>query len=190
MANPFNRSGVSRKDAKAMGDMLSGGKNAHSSRYSRVVLESEKERFFSTRALTAFLLLIILPPVGIALLWRKKIFLTRGRILLTAVSTLILMAMLIPLMPEGGMQTVTPSPNLPTSFTYSKGNAVQADFDRLSQTTGQNNSYFSSVVYTTDGDEYYHTSALCDGNPLTLALTIEQAHQRELTACPVCNPPA
>ena len=28
MANPFSRGGVSRKDAKAMGDMLAGGKSS------------------------------------------------------------------------------------------------------------------------------------------------------------------
>ena len=173
-----------------MGDMLSGGKNARTSVYSRAIRENEKERFFSTRALASLLLLIALPPVGIALIWRKKLFLARGRILLTVVSTLILTAMLIPFMPQGGMQTVTPSPNLPTSFSYSKSNAAQADFDRLSQATNQNSGYFSSVVYTMDGDEHYHTSALCDGTPLTLALTVDQAHQRSLTACPVCNPPA
>ena len=37
MANPFSRGGVSRKDAKAMGDMLAGGKSsARGSIYSRM----------------------------------------------------------------------------------------------------------------------------------------------------------
>ena len=42
MANPFSRGGVSRKDAKAMGDMLAGGKSsARGSIYSRMMREPQ-----------------------------------------------------------------------------------------------------------------------------------------------------
>ena len=44
MANPFSRGGVSRKDAKAMGDMLAGGKSsARGSIYSRMMREPQPE---------------------------------------------------------------------------------------------------------------------------------------------------
>ena len=68
MANPFSRGGVSRKDAKAMGDMLAGGKSsARGSIYSRMMREPQPEaRLLSSRGIVALVLLIALPPVGIA----------------------------------------------------------------------------------------------------------------------------
>ena len=65
MANPFSRGGVSRKDAKAMGDMLASGKStARSSIYSRAVREPPQEKPLSTRGIVALVLLLALPPVG------------------------------------------------------------------------------------------------------------------------------
>ena len=112
MANPFSRGGVSRKDAKAMGDMLAGGKSsARGSIYSRMMREPQPEaRLLSSRGIVALVLLIALPPVGIAFVWRMRMFMPRGRALLTALSTLILAVMVAIMMPTSDMQTVTPSP--------------------------------------------------------------------------------
>ena len=54
MANPFSRGGASsRKDAKAMGDMLAGGKSsARGSIYSRMMREPQPEaRLLSSRGI-------------------------------------------------------------------------------------------------------------------------------------------
>ena len=195
MANPFNKNasrvGVSRKDAKAMGNMLAGEKNARGSVYSQTMRAPKKERLFSSRALLALLLLIALPPVGIGFVWRKRVFLSRGRILLTTVSTLIMVVMLIPLMPSGGLETVTPAPSIPSSFSYIKGVDAQADLARIAQISdNQAGASASTVVYTSDGDAHYHSGAQCDSQALSLALTISQAAERSLTPCPNCQPPS
>ena len=122
MANPFSRGGVSRKDAKAMGDMLAGGKSsARGSIYSRMMREPQPEaRLLSSRGIVALVLLIALPPVGIAFVWRMRMFMPRGRALLTALSTLILAVMVAIVMPTSDMQTVTPSPAMQILFQRGK----------------------------------------------------------------------
>lgn len=60
---------------------MTGGRNPYSSRKSRV----------SPRALRTLILLFLLPPVGLAYMWRNLVFQNRGRIILTGVCCLEMM---------------------------------------------------------------------------------------------------
>ncbi|HIS92944.1 MAG TPA: hypothetical protein IAA84_08025 [Candidatus Alectryocaccomicrobium excrementavium] len=193
MANPFSRGGVSRKDAKAMGDMLASGKStARSSIYSRAVREPPQEKPLSTRGIVALVLLLALPPVGIAFVWRMRVFLPRGRTLLTVLSTLVLVAMVSAVMPVSHMPLVTPSPSLPESFSQASNTQAEADMSRITQLTDESGSAgttSTAQVYMADGDPYYHAVNPCGDTELTLMLTLEEAVDRGLAPCPTCQPP-
>ncbi|HIV26628.1 MAG TPA: hypothetical protein IAA64_01550 [Candidatus Ornithocaccomicrobium faecavium] len=193
MANPFSRGGVSRKDAKAMGDMLAGGKSsARGSIYSRMMREPQPEaRLLSSRGIVALVLLIALPPVGIAFVWRMRMFMPRGRALLTALSTLILAVMVAIMMPTSDMQTVTPSPAMPKSFSSVENTQAEADLSRITQLSDAPGVSATTPpqVYTADGDPYYHASSQCGDTELTLMITLEETAARSLSPCPVCQPP-
>ena len=61
------------------------------------------------RAILALVLLVLLPPVGIAMMWYKGIFAVRGRVLLTVVGTIIMTVMFGFLMPRNTVVEIQPS---------------------------------------------------------------------------------
>lgn len=61
------------------------------------------------RAVIALILLVLLPPVGILMMWYKGIFQLRGRVLLTAIGIVILTAMFTLAMPSATVVEVQPS---------------------------------------------------------------------------------
>ena len=65
------------------------------------------------RALAGVLLSLLLPPVGLVYLWRLGVFPVRGRILITAVSTVEMMIIAILLMPRATLETISPVPGTP-----------------------------------------------------------------------------
>lgn len=62
------------------------------------------------RAVFSLILLVLLPPLGMLLIWRRNIFQTRGRVLLTALSALWMAGGIFWLTPSAAVQTVSPAP--------------------------------------------------------------------------------
>ena len=62
------------------------------------------------RAAFSLILLVLLPPLGMLLIWRRRIFQTRGRVLLTVLSALLLSVEIYLLLPTQSVSSVTPSP--------------------------------------------------------------------------------
>ena len=68
-----------------------------------------KKPGMTRRAILALILLVLLPPVGIAYMWYKGIFAVRGRVLLTVVGVVIMTAMFGFLMPKNSVVEIRPS---------------------------------------------------------------------------------
>jgi len=60
---------------------------------------------------------ILLPPVGLFFLWSQGVFRTRGRMLLTALATVEMMALCVILTPRAEMVSQLPLPVVPQSVT-------------------------------------------------------------------------
>ena len=85
--------------------------------YSPNVRGAEGQRPAAPRAGRGVLLSLLLPPVGLVYLWRLGIFPTRGRMLITAVSTVEMMIVAILLMPRATLETISPVPGTPARVT-------------------------------------------------------------------------
>lgn len=68
-----------------------------------------KKPGMTRRAVVALILLILVPPIGIAMMWYKGIFETRGRVLLTVIGAIIMTVMFGCLMPKPTVIEVQPS---------------------------------------------------------------------------------
>ena len=76
-----------------------------------------KQRAISLRGLGSILLLILLPPVGLLVMWRNGVFRTRGRMLLTTLATLEMMVIAVLLTPRAELTNQKPLPVSPVAVT-------------------------------------------------------------------------
>ncbi|MDO4354879.1 MAG: hypothetical protein Q4E13_00020 [Clostridia bacterium] len=70
----------------------------------------EQKSGMTRRAVFSLILLVLLPPLGILLIWRRRIFQTRGRVLLTVLSALLMTGVIFWLTPPEVVQSVSPAP--------------------------------------------------------------------------------
>lgn len=172
------------------------------------------------RAAFSLILLALLPPLGMLLIWRRRIFQTRGRVLLTVLSALLLSAEIYLLLPTQSVSSVKPSPvkaALRTEIPEDDALNALSNMDEL--LAGVENTTVINTDLTEDGTtvaeqqaqateepvtdvmqtavycvrsgaKYYHTAAECNGQVNRRSLTVEQAVSEGLTACRRCNPPS
>ena len=76
-----------------------------------------KERAVSARGLGVLLLLLILPPVGLLVLWHQGVFRNRGRMLLTGLATLEMILLVVWLTPHAELTPRAPVPAPPPQVT-------------------------------------------------------------------------
>jgi len=89
------------------------------------------------RALPALLITLLLPPLGILLMWRKGIFRMRGRAIVTLLAT-IEMALIIGLMmPETEIMQVYPVPQPPVAVTQAPNDTVVTALSNIDQLLAQ-----------------------------------------------------
>ena len=76
------------------------------------------------RTLPALLLTLILPPVGILLMWRKGIFRMRGRAIITMLATIEMAIIIGAMMPEAELEQIKPVPQPPVAVTQAPRDTV------------------------------------------------------------------
>lgn len=85
---------------------------------------TEKQSILRSRAILTVVLVFLVPPLGIAFMWRMGVFRFRGRVVLTCVAALELMILLKAglfgiVRDHGGVQTVQPVPMAAVAVTVS-----------------------------------------------------------------------
>lgn len=180
-------------------------------------MESPGKRRKSHRGLWGAILTIVLPPVGMAYLWRAGVFRTRGRMVLTGMGTVILALWCALLLPSRELQNEMPVPAVPAQVTLAPDDGMenalsnldellaqrQAERDAAAGITPEPTSTTSAeflaeqekilhtivYCYAGSGARYYHSKPVCNTQSNFRELTVEEAMLEGMGACPECNPP-
>lgn len=169
------------------------------------------------RALGGFLLTLILPPIGIAYLWRKGVFRTRGRMLLSALATVEMAVLLACFLPTAKLSMEQPVSSLPVAVTAAPDDGIVSALSNIDQLLAQEQAQqaaleatqepqtdpadaaaqqaeqeaiYNTIVYSVyNNAKYYHASEVCGEQTNRRALTVREALNEGMGACRTCNPP-
>lgn len=177
------------------------------------------ERKKRNRSLPAILLCVLIPPVGLALLWRKGVFLMRGRVLLTAISTLEMACIFALLLPASVIQPEVPVSSVPVAVTTAPDDGTSTALTNLEQVLAEQRraeaeangeeipidendpeaqeklreeqeAILNTIVYAVyNNAKMYHAREVCGTQSNRRQLTVQEALLEGLGACPNCNPP-
>lgn len=190
-----------------------------SAAYSPNVQKPESKKALPSRGIIGLILSILLPPVGLMFLWRRGVFRTRGRMFITAISTIEMMVIFMLLMPQETLQTHLPAPIVPVAVTKAPetdtltalsnieqllyeqqlaeikahgGSEADLMTDEQREQIRQEEEEIlkNTIVYSVyNGAIKYHASKICGTQTNGRELTVEQAMSEGLAVCPNCNPP-
>ena len=188
----------------------------HGSAYTPNMDTTERTRR-SNRALGGLLLTLLLPPIGIAYLWRRGVFRTRGRVLLSCVATIEMAVLLALLLPTAELPQEAPMAHLPVAVTIAPDDGIvtalsnidqllaqqQAadaaaaatevpltDEEAAAQHAAEQEAILNTIVYSVYSNaKYYHASEICGTQSNRRALTVREAMNEGMGACKNCNPP-
>ena len=188
----------------------------HGSAYTPNMDTPERTRR-SNRALGSLLLTLLLPPVGLAFLWRRGVFRTRGRVLLSCVATIEMAVLLLILLPTPKLPQESPAAHLPVAVTIAPDDGIvtalsnidqllaqqQAaeaaasateapltDEEAAAQHAAEQEAILNTVVYSVYSNaKYYHATEICGTQSNRRALTVREAMNEGMGACKNCNPP-
>lgn len=167
------------------------------------------------RALAGFLLTILLPPIGLVVLWRNGIFRTRGRLVLTVIATVEMTLLFTLIIPEKTLISDVPVPVASVAVTAAPDDEAVSVLANISQVlaakqaeeTGvdvvyedadeeaaaiaaQQEAIWNTTVYSVySGAKYYHTGTVCGTQSNRRSLTVREAVAEGMGACPNCDPP-
>jgi len=165
------------------------------------------------RGAFGIVLTLLLPPVGLMFLWRKGVFRTRGRVLITAAATVEMAVVIALMMPAASITTAVPVPGAAERYTPAPESEVLTALSNMDELLRQQQAaeagetYISPIdqaammaeqeqilattvhTYNGDGARYYHSVTVCGNQSNLLSLTVEQALAKGLGPCPDCNPP-
>lgn len=167
------------------------------------------------RAIFTLVMCLLVPPVGLVLMWRLGVFRTRGRMLVTALATVEMAVIAILMMPAVTLEGAVPVPGTPARVTPAPssdvltalsnmeqiileqqgGNASTTQgpsiLEQLQAEESQRNEILNTIVYCVydTGVRYYHAAPVCGNQSNRRELTVQQAMSEGLGACPDCNPP-
>ena len=188
----------------------------HGSAYTPNMDTPERTRR-SNRALGGLLLTLLLPPIGIAYLWRRGVFRTRGRVLLSCVATIEMAVLLALLLPTAELPQEAPMAHLPVAVTIAPDDGIVtalSNIDQLladqqaadaaasateapvtdeeaeAQHAAEQEAILNTTVYSVYSNaRYYHSQEICGTQSNRRALTVREAMNEGMGACPNCNPP-
>lgn len=100
-------------------------------------MDVPSEQKKKNRALPALLLTLILPPLGILLMWRKGIFRMRGRALVTLLATIEMALVFTALSPKAELTQVKPVPQAPVAVTAAPDDTVVTALSNIDQLLAQ-----------------------------------------------------
>ena len=163
------------------------------------------------------ILSILLPPAGIAFLWRRGVFRTRGRMLITALATIEMAIVLAFLLPTEQIFTISPVPAIPAAATVAPDDGVVtalSNMDQLlaeqqaaeaaanatpepltdeaaaAQRRAEQDAILATTVYSVFSNaKLYHIREVCGTQSNRRALTVQEAMNEGMGACANCNPP-
>lgn len=165
------------------------------------------------RGAFGIVLTLLLPPIGLMFLWRKGVFPTRGRVLVTAVATIEMAVIIALMMPAASISTAMPIPGTAERFTPAPESEVLTALSNMDELLrqqqaaeagetyvspidqaammAQQEEILATTVYTYNGEgtRYYHSVTVCGNQSNLLSLTVEEALAKGLGPCPDCNPP-
>lgn len=177
------------------------------------------ERKKRNRSLPAILLCVLIPPVGLALLWRKGVFMMRGRVLLTAISTIEMACVFALLLPPSVIQPEVPVASVPVAVTTAPNDGTTTALTNLEQVLAERaraeaeangdplpidendpeaqeklrqeqEAILNTTVYAVyNNAKMYHAREVCGTQSNRRQLTVQEALLEGLGACPNCNPP-
>lgn len=188
----------------------------HGSAYTPNMDTPERTRR-SNRALGGLLLTLLLPPIGIAYLWRRGVFRTRGRVLLSCVATIEMAVLLALLLPTAELPQEAPMAHLPVAVTIAPDDGIVTALSNIDQLLAQQQAadaaaaatevpltdeeaeaqhaaeqeaILNTIVYSVYSNaKYYHAAEICGTQSNRRALTIREAMNEGMGACKNCNPP-
>lgn len=165
------------------------------------------------------LLCILLPPFGLLFIWRKAVFPTRGRMLVTALATVEMAAIMTLMLPRSAVDTHLPVPAAPSRVTPApESNAVSAlsnidqllyqaqlekviaqggseddlmsEDERLAKQQAENEAVLNTIVYCVNSNpKLYHSQQMCGNQSNRVELTVQEALRRGLGPCTDCSAP-
>lgn len=169
-----------------------------------------------SRGLFCLLLTLLLPPVGLAYMWRAGVFRSRGRMIVTALATLEMAVIFAIAMPGQELSYQAPVPVAPAAATIAPDDGTTTALSNLDQLlaaeqakreaalgvtpepTQDTAAYeaeqqikLNTTVYTVYGvgARFYHADSVCGTQSNRRALTVREALNEGLGVCPDCNPP-
>ena len=188
----------------------------HGSAYTPNMDTPERTRR-SNRALGGLMLTLLLPPIGIAYLWRRGVFRTRGRVLLSCVATIEMAVLLALLLPTAELPQEAPMAHLPVAVTIAPDDGIVTALSNIDQLLAQQQAadaaaaatevpltdeeaeaqhaaeqeaILNTIVYSVYSNaKYYHAAEICGTQSNRRALTIREAMNEGMGACKNCNPP-
>ena len=186
---------------------------------SQAIRRPSKQRAISMRGIGVILLLVLLPPVGLLVLWRQGIFRARGRMLLTTLATAEMMLLVVLLTPKPALTSQLPLPVAPAAVTQApEEDTLSALYNieellyqqQLEQVRAQGGDetdlmteeqklqsqeiereeILNTTVYAVfNGAQRYHSQRVCGTQSNNRELTVREAMLEALSPCPDCNPP-
>lgn len=166
------------------------------------------------RTAAAFVLLFLLPPVGLFYMWRSSVFRKRGRMFLTLTATVEMTVILLIALPAQKIPGRLPVASVPVAATVvpegrvvsalsnidqllADQQAAEADLTVTPEPTNaadrlaEQEAILNTTVYSVYSNKakYYHAVEICGTQTNRRALTVREAMQENMGACPNCNPP-
>ena len=172
----------------------------------------------SGRGKLGIVLSFLLPPVGIAFLWRRGVFRTRGRMLITGLSTLWMAVILALILPGTEVLTISPAPMSPAAATVAPNDGIVTALSNIDQLLAEQQAaeaalnptpepeitdaeaeaarmaeqeaILNTTVYSVfNNAKYYHSREVCGTQSNRRSLTVREAINEAMGACANCNPP-
>lgn len=164
-------------------------------------------------------LTLLLPPVGLMLMWYTGAFRSRGRMVLTAVATVEMMLIAVLVTPRAQLDVQSPLPVAPVAVTHrpeeenltalynieeilyqqqlaqvvadgGDETEIMSDEQKDAQREAQREEILNTTVYAVfKNASRYHAQMVCGTQTNGRALTVQEAMLEALSPCPDCNPP-
>ena len=180
-------------------------------------METPTAKKTGNRGKLGILLCLLLPPIGIAFLWRMGVFRMRGRMLITAIATIEMGLILMFTLPTSEIYTVAPMPAVPVSATVAPNDGVvnalsnmdqllaekqaaeaalnstpepTVDMSEVAQHNARQQEILQTMVYSVfNNAKLYHSKEECEGQTNRRTLTVQEAMNEGMGQCPNCKPP-
>ena len=193
--------------------------NGRSNTSTRGLRRPSRQGVMSNRSVWIIVLLILLPPVGLLVMWYKGIFQSRGRMVLTTLSVIEMTLLFALLTPRAELKAQAPLPVAPVAVTKApteenlsalynieellyqqqvqqvvaeggQEEDIMSDEQKEAAQSAEREAVLNTTVYAVFRNaQRYHAQMVCGTQTNGRALTVREAMLEALSPCPDCNPP-